>query len=48
MHSQYITAILSDCPEDKADEISKMDLKDFDHVYFSAEKRLLKSDKYFF
>lgn len=48
LHSSYLTAILSDCPKDKVDKIRKLNLKDFDYVYFSAEKELSKSDKDFF
>lgn len=48
LHSSYITAILSDSPLDKAGEIRKFNLKDFDHVYLSAEKGLSKSDNAFF
>lgn len=42
-------AILSDCPQDKLDEIYKhVDLSIFAFTHFSCEKKLVKSDDRFF
>jgi len=49
LKEKYKLAILSDCPEDKKEVIQRtIDLSLFDHVYFSCDYRLLKSDPEFF
>lgn len=49
LSSTYKLAILSDCPQDKANYIRQnIDLSLFEVVSFSAEKHLLKSEPEFF
>lgn len=49
LKEKYKLVILSDCPQDKKEIIQKTtDLSLFDHIYFSCDHGLLKSDPEFF
>lgn len=49
LKERYKLVILSDCPEDKKEIITRtVDLSLFDYTYFSCDYKLLKSDPEFF